>query len=436
MSDLLPSNPDLEKAVLGACMNWPDLIADVRKALPSDAFWLTMHQNLYHAILHCHDRDLPVNRHALAQYLTAKGKIEEVGGAVAVVSEAKEEIATPANVNYHVNLLRGYYVRRQIVMRAEQIRAQALDVTADVDEVLLGASQIDEDLATSQGVAVPLKDALNAAADRITWAYEHKGELAGFPTGIRKLDAMLSGLERGNYIVIGARPSEGKTALGLEIARRASEKTPVLIVSREMPAVSLAQRLISRESGVNSQVMRSGHMSEDAWERVGKGILSAGERTILIDDKSLTACDVRASVRENVKRHGVGVVIVDYLQMLGDIRGEKYGGREEAVTARSRLMKRIALENDVAMVVLAQLNRQVEGRGERRPRLSDLRESGAIEQDADVVLLLYHPNKGEDGDVASVEILVEKQRNGPTGMINTAFNKHTGEFREVTLREE
>ena len=425
---LLPSNPDLEKAVLGALMVFPDTIPDVTEALPPEAFYVPANRNLFQAIVSLHSRGKPVDRYSVVETLRQMGKIEEVGGIVGVIC-LEDEVATAANVQYQAKLLRDYWVRRVIISRTEQIRDRAFGDDADADDLLNDLQTAGTDLLKSEGNLTSITEAAHEAVDRIGWASEHPGEIAGFPTGIKKLDQMLNGIERANYYIIGARPSEGKTALGLEIARSSCTKTPVLVVSREMPAHSLVARMIARDTGVNSQALRLGNISGDAWGEVARATTGIQGREIHFDETSRTADDVRAAVRRAKQKYDVGLVVVDYLQLLGNIRGEKYGSRDEGVTARSRLMKQIALEQNVAIVVLAQLNRQVEGRPDRRPQLHDLRESGAIEQDADTVLMLYHPNKENPQD-NSLEIWVRKQRNGPVGKVLAYFDAETGAIGE------
>ena len=435
---LTPQEVGVEKAVLGAMLVDNRAIAPVADILGDEsAFYNSAHRKIYAAILELHRKNEPADQVTITNVLEAAGQAEEVGGAP-VVAGIAGEVYTAANAEFHARIVLEAAIRRRLIDSCTQTIEEAYRKTEDVHEIIDRAEQ--RALAVGRGVhtaePVSWSDAVSAAADRIEWAADHPGEVPGLSTGIPHLDQILGGLEGSTLYVLAARPSEGKTAVGLAIARNVALRgIPVQFVSREMPARALGLRGVSQAARVNMQAARLGRLSERGWDHLVAAIPGEGRLPIRCDDTSVTATEVRASARRAVRK-GAKLVVVDYLQIVDPPPG-RYGNREQEVAAISRTMKAMAKELDVPVLVLAQISRAVESRENRRPQLQDLRESGSIENDADVVMFLYRPGfqklkeaKTQEERTAAredkrMEIIVRKQRQGEVGTVDTYFDPDT-----------
>ena len=433
---ILPHNIDIERAVLGACLLGDlDAIDRVATILQSEQFYHTHNRKIYNAILNVTESGTPVDEITVTDELTRMGELEEVGGPYGVVS-LKREMATTANVEYHAEIVRERYVRRHLITQTEQIQARCYDETEDVAEIAGAAAGI------CDGIEAPARDAWETLADisdrvgdRIDEAYAAGGEILGVTSGLSGLDRLTAGFQRQDLILVAARPSIGKTALGLHIAVSAAGSVPVGFVSAEMGNEAIGLRILSMLSGVDSHRLRLGRVREDEWGAITQARERMSTMPIHASDCITEAGQIVIEARKLKRAHDIGLLITDYIQLIEPQRGRKFDNREREVASIGTAHKRLAKELNIPVVALCQLNRNVEGRSDKRPGLSDLRESGALEQDADIVLFLYPPGKygekDEDGMLMPhtlCEVIVGKQRNGPVGTVQAFFDPTLGRW--------
>ena len=438
---MAPHNTEAEEAALGSLLLDPDAIFKVASFLEPGDFYREKNGWIYDAVRELHNRREPADFVTLCDELERRGQLEEVGGA-AYITFLINAVPTAIHAEYYARIVERTAILRRLISAAGQIAAIAYEDAEDVDEVvdraeqvLFGVSQrrIARDL-------VPIKQIIGTYYDRIDYLYQHRGELIGIPTGFPLLDKLLGGLQPSDLIIVAGRPSMGKTSLALSIAQNAARKfnQRVAFFSLEMSSEQVVQRLVSAETGIDSQRLRLGDLRDDEWPLFveATGILS--EVPIFVDDTpSISALQMRTKARRLHAEHGLDLVIVDYLQLMrGDTRAEN---RVQEISAISRALKGLARELSVPVVAVSQLSRAVEARRDHLPILSDLRESGSIEQDADVVMFIYreeiYDSDTERKNIA--DIIVAKHRNGPTGKIPLFFQKELAQFHELELvREE
>jgi replicative DNA helicase len=424
---MAPHNTEAEEAVLGSLLIDPDAIFKVASFLAPEDFYREKNGWIYDAIRDLHNRREPADFVTLCDELERRGQLEEVGGA-AHITFLINAVPTAIHAEYYARIVERTAILRRLIGAAGQIAAIAYEDAEDVDEVvdraeqvLFGVSQrrIARDL-------VPIKQIIGTYYDRIDYLYQHRGELIGTPTGFPLLDKLLGGLQPSDLIIVAGRPSMGKTSFALSVAQNAARKfnQRVALFSLEMSSEQVVQRLISAETGIDSQRLRQGDLRENEWPLFveATGILS--EVPVFVDDTpSISALQMRTKARRLHAEHGLDLIIVDYLQLMrGDTRAE------------NRVQ-----EMNLPLVAVSQLSRAVEARKDHRPILSDLRESGSIEQDADVVMFIYREEiydpETELKNIA--DIIVAKHRNGPTGKVPLFFKTELAQFHEVEfLREE
>jgi replicative DNA helicase len=438
---MAPHNTEAEEAVLGSLLIDPDAIFKVAPFLGPDDFYREKNGWIYDAISDLHNRREPADFVTLCDELERRGQLEEVGGA-AYITSLINAVPTAIHAEYYGHIVERTAILRRLISAAGQIAAIAYEEAEDVDEVvdraeqiLFGVSQrrIARDL-------VPIKQIIGDYYDRIDYLYQHRGEPIGIPTGFPMLDKLLGGLQPSDLVIVAGRPSMGKTSLVLSIAQTASRKfnQHAAFFSLEMSAEQVVQRLISAETDIDSQRLRLGNIEDDEWPLFvqATGILS--EVPIFIDDTpSISALQMRTKARRLHAEHGLDLVIVDFLQLMqGDVRAEN---RVQEISSISRSLKGLARELNVPVLAVSQLSRAVEARHDHIPILSDLRESGSIEQDADVVMFIYREEMyNPDTELKNIaDIIVAKHRNGPTGKIPLFFKKDLAQFHEVEfIREE
>ncbi len=436
-----PQAVELERAVLGALLLNPeslDLI--VNKLKPKD-FYKRAHQEIYKAILHLYDKADPIDILTVSEHLHKTGQLEQVGGRVALV-ELSEQVATSSNSEYHAQIVREKAILRQLIDTAERVLKESYDVAAEPHAMLDRTEQAIFEISEFQDRqdVEQLKDMLPGAFDVIEELQKAGGRFRGLPTGFTELDDKLSGLHAGDLVVIAGRPSMGKTAFALNIAEHIAirEKKPSVLFSLEMSKEQLVFRLLCSVARVDSHALRTGRLKSSEWPRLSAACGPLDESEIWIDDTpSMSILELRGTARRLKRRNNIGLVIVDYLQMMrGPASAEN---RQQEITAISHGLKALAKELEIPVIALSQLSRAPEQRGgDRRPQLADLRESGAIEQDADVVMFIYRPERYDikkDKDGRSVEniaeVIISKQRNGPTGVIRLLFNKEFVRFENL-----
>lgn len=429
---LLPQDLEAEQSTLGCILQNPLAVSEVAEVLTADDFFEPKHRRLFVMALEMEQAGTPIDIVTMRDELI-KRKIDDFGYTTATIADALSAeiiMAVPSNANarWYSAIVREKAQRRRIIMHGRDLQSRANDLTTRVDEILEHASHSLEEIG-SRGAIRGEDDflmQLQAAFDGL----EQRVHLTGVPTGFIELDDILSGLQPGELILIGARPSMGKTAFGLNIALHAMNRdVPTMLFSLEMSKRSIAQRMLCMEGQVNAHLVRRGMHSADDVAKLGEALTRFVGKPLTVDDSSSpTVYQIRNGVRLRSRERRVELVIIDYLQLMKAGRAEN---RQVAVSDISRELKALARDLNVPVVVLAQLNRQVEGRTDNRPRMSDLRESGALEQDADVVLMLhreeyYNPNKEDTKGLA--EIIVAKQRNGPTGTIQLRWNAQWTRF--------
>lgn len=439
---LPPQALEVEQAVLGAILLERDALAKVTDALRAEIFYKPAHQEIFNAAVELFHNGEPVDLHTLTQALRRLGTLQQVGGPV-YLAELTQHVASAANVEFHARILVQKFIQRELIQVCSELQLDAYDDTKDVFETLNEAEQKLYGLSGDnlRREAESMKSLGEKVEERLQELAKRKGGLTGISSGYSQLDRLTSGWQKSDLVILAARPGMGKTAFALNLARNAAmdANTPVLLFSLEMGATQLAQRLVAAEAEIDSQRMRTGQLDDYMWtqlhDRVGK--LSAAP--IYIDDTpGLNVYDLRAKCRRLKADKGIGMVMIDYLQLMsGD--GNKNSNREQEISKISRSLKMLAKELDIPVLALSQLSRAVETRsGDKRPMLSDLRESGAIEQDADMVMFLYRPDYYPDApnpegvnSQGICEVIIAKQRNGPVDTVQLQFVKEFGKFRDL-----
>lgn len=429
-----PNDLDAEKAVLSAIMIDQDVIHQVYDQLKADDFYHPSHQILYRAMVQLRDTNQPVDLTVLASFLRSEEQLEAIGG-ISTLAEISDYEATPANAEHYAKIIRGASVKRNLISVASEIVTAGFDPSEEAAKLLDHAeSKIFElSQAEAKSSLAPLDEQMHDTFNHIEMLMTRGGELTGCSTGFSEFDKMTGGLQPGDLIIIAARPSMGKTALTLNIARNAAVLADkhVAVFSLEMTTRSLVMRMLSSEAEVDFSTFHKGLISVDAHGRLADAAGKLSRAGVWIDDSGApTILEIRAKCRRLHAQQGLDMVIVDYLQLAhGDGRIDS---REQEISQISRGLKGLAKELNIPVVALSQLNRGPESRGaeEKRPMLADLRESGAIEQDADVIGFIYRDivyNKAtEYPDKA--ELIIAKQRNGPTGTVNLKFEGRFARF--------
>ena len=430
------SDKEAEQAVLGAMMTEKSVIPPVIALLghTSDAFFTTDHQLIYTAILAVYDRVSNADPLLVADELKRTNQINRAGGA-GYLYELQAPIVETESTEFYADILHEKATRRQLIQAGSQIRELAQDETVELTEVLNQSQEAVFELGQNESERGfhPIRPLITTSIDAIEKLYHKADRFLGIPTGFMDFDHMTSGLQPGNFIIIAARPGMGKTTLVLNMAQNIAleQERPVAIFSLEMPAQDIVMRMLSAEAHIDFGRLRTGNFSEDYWRPLTEGASRLAEASILINDnRGLTVQGLRAEGRRLKGEHNeLALIIVDYLQLL---RGTgRYNAREQEISEISRALKILAWELNVPVIACSQLSREVERRPDKQPQLSDLRESGAIEQDADIVAFLYREDYYEEeeiGDRVEANLMIKKQRNGPTGTVVLYFTKKQMRF--------
>ena len=427
-----PQNLEAEQAVIGSMLIEANAVVSALEILRPEDFYKESHRIIFKQIAEMADRLEAVDVVTVAENLRNAGYLDKIGG-TAELARLANFVPTAANVEYYAKIVAEKAILRRLIAASTEIAATAYDSQYEVDEILDKAEetifQISQRRAT-QGY-VHLKDVLVETMEKLEYLASHKGNVVGLSSGFSDLDYLTSGFQPSDLIILAARPAVGKTSLGLNIARNVAirEDCPVAIFSLEMPREQVAQRLLCSEAAINSQKLRSGFLTDDEWRRLSIALGRLSEAKIFIDDTpGISVMEVRAKARRIKAEHGLGLVVVDYLQLM---RTRKQENRQQEISEISRSLKGLARELDVPIIAMSQLSRAVEQRQDRRPVLSDLRESGAIEQDADVVIFLYTEPELEQNN--AIELNVAKQRNGPTGSLKLFFSREICRFGDLDV---
>jgi replicative DNA helicase len=434
-----PQDVLAEQCVLGAMLLSKDAIADVVEVLRPTDFYRPAHQTVYDAVIDLYGKGEPADAVTIAAELTRTGTLERIGGAP-YLHTLIASVPTAANASYYAEIVRERAILRRLVEAGTKVvqlgYGAAGGAGGDVDDVVDRAQAAVYEVVerrTSEDYT-PISETLMKALEELEKIQGHNGALSGVPTGFRDLDALTNGLHPGQLIVIAGRPGLGKSTLGMDIMRSASIKhgmTSVLF-SLEMGKSEITMRLLSAEARVQLQAMRAGGMSDNDWNKVARRMSEVASAPLYIDDSpNLTMMEIRAKARRLRQRHQLSLVVVDYLQLMSSPR--RVDNRQQEVAEMSRSLKLLAKELEVPVIAISQLNRGAEQRADKRPQLSDLRESGAIEQDADIVILLHREDfyDRESNRAGEADLIVAKNRNGPTKDIPVSSALHYSCFADM-----
>ncbi len=430
-----PHSLEAEQSVLGAMLLDKDAIAKAIDILVVDDFYREAHRIIFDAVVTLYNRAEPVDLIMVTELLRQKNALESVGGA-SYISSLANMVPTAANAEYYASIVKDKSIYRALVNAGNQISSMGFESGQDVEQTMDRAQQLIFNI--SQKGRIKTIDDMNTVLmrtfDRIERLYETKGAVTGVPTGFTEMDRMLSGLQPSELIIIAARPSMGKTALALNIATHVAlnDKKPVLIFSLEMSQDLLAQRMLCAQASVNAQELRRGNLTDSDWPKLSQAIGRLSEAPIFIDDTpTISALEIRSRARKLKIEKGLGLIVIDYLQLIqGKGRTES---RQQEIAEITRSLKSLARELEVPVLSLAQLSRAVEATADKKPMLSHLKESGEIEQSADVVAFIYRDEyynvDTENKNIA--EIIIAKQRNGPTGSFQLYWQKEYTRFRNL-----
>lgn len=440
MERLPPQNIEAEQSVLGSLLIDREAIVKVAAFLQRDDFYREAHAQIYAAILDLHERREPADFVTLSDELQRREQLEAVGGA-AYLTSLINSVPTSIHVEYYAHIVERTAILRRLIEAAGKIASLAYEEAEDVDAVVDRAEQVLFDVSqrrVSRGL-VSIKNILTEYYDRIEYLHQHQGEMVGLPTGFVDLDRLLGGLQRSDLIIVAGRPGMGKSSFGLTIAHNVALKhnKVVAFFSLEMSGEQLVQRLIASETGISSQRLRIGDIHDIEWDKMVKAGGSLSETMVFVDDTpSPSPMEVRTKSRRLAAEYGLDLIIVDYLQLLRS--GIQSENRVQEVSYISRSLKGLARELNVPVIAMSQLSRAVENRTDKKPILADLRESGSIEQDADVVLFIYRDEQyNTDTDRKNIaDILVAKHRNGPTGQISLRFVSEQTKFMDLDTYHE
>jgi len=436
---LPPQNTEAEQSLLGCLMLDKEAIVKVVDFIKAEDFYKGIHQDIYQAMFDLYERSDPIDILSVSGRLKEKGRLEEIGGS-AYLTALINTIPTATHISNYAKIVRQKKILRDLISASEEIGLSAFDESEEVDILLDKAEKTVFNIgqrALTQAF-IPIKEILPETFERLDMLSKHQGGLRGVPTGFKDLDNKLAGLQKSDLIILAARPAMGKSSLALDIARNVAIFTnqPVGLFSLEMSKDQLADRLISSVANIDSWHLRTGRLQNDDFSRIqhAMGILS--EAPIYIDDAgSVNILQMRAMARRLQANKGLALLVVDYLQLMQPMN--RFASPVQQVSENSRALKILAKELNVPVLVLSQLSRAVEARVPQIPRLSDLRESGAIEQDADVVMFIYREDVYNENSLkpGQAQVLIEKHRNGPVGSIDLFFDKERVSFRNLDRAE-
>lgn len=443
-----PQNIEAEQAVLGAMLIDKEAIAKATELLSADDFYREAHRVIFSAMLELYNKNEAVDMVTVTEILKRDNKLEDIGG-IAYITSLANVVLTAANVKYHAEIVAEKSVLRQLVRVSTEIAAMGYEANDDVGTLLDTAESRILEISNRKKKAdfTAINDILMDSVQSIESLLQNKGGLTGLPAGFADLDKLTSGLHPSDFIILAARPSMGKTALALNIVQNVAlrahkviggEPRSVAFFSLEMSKEQLVNRMLCAEAGIDSQRLRVGEMHDEDWTHLWDACDTMSRAKIYIDDTAgITAMDMRSRARRLKAEHGLDLIVVDYLQLMqGSGKRNNSGDRQQEVSEISRSLKALARELDVPVLALSQLSRSVESRQVKRPMLSDLRESGSLEQDADIVAFLYREDYyNPDTENKHTELIIAKHRNGPVDTVNLFFQKQFTKFVGFTKRE-
>ena len=434
-----PHSEEAELAVLGSMLSSKEAVSQTVQWLEPKDFYKDAHMKIFSAMIKLFDQAEPIDTLSVSEYLKKNNDLDMVGG-IYFLTGLVEMVPTAAHIERYAKIVKEKALLRKLITLSHGIAKEAYDDSLDVSEILEKSEQSMFEITQNQlkGGFEQINQGIISALNDLEEKRKKDSVVTGVPSGLLELDELTSGFQKGELVIIAGRPSMGKTALALSMIRNAALEADMGIgmFSLEMGNQSLAMRLLCAEARVNMHFVRTGKLPSKLWKNLGLAAGELEEAPIYLDDTpAITVRELRAKARRLVSKNKIDMIVVDYLQLMQGPRGVE--NRQQEISVISRSLKALAKEIDVPVVALSQLSRAVEQRQDRRPQLSDLRESGAIEQDADVVIFLYRPwvYSGEDEDEGKAEIIVSKQRNGPTGKVEATFIKQYARFENLSKEE-
>lgn len=441
----LPQNLEAEMAVLGCSFLTNYALDKVCEELDSDMFISEPNRRIFDAIKSLHQSKIPLDSATVKNEIEKKGSINLIGG-IEYLSEVIDSVITAANVDYYIDIVREKALRRKLIDVTNTITSSAYDEEENTNDLIDDAERkiFSVTKARKAGEFKTIGEVMRSTQQELERLAKNQNEITGIPSGFYDLDKLTSGFHPNELIILAARPAMGKTAFGLNLAVNAAQKTDkaVAIFNMEMSAEQLALRMIATAGGIEQNKLKTGRLEHNDWKKVNEAMSELGDTNLYIEDSSgMTISEIRAKCRRlATQEKGLGLVVIDYLQLItGSAKYE--GNRQQEVSEISRSLKTMAMELKIPVIALAQLSRSVELRENKRPIMSDLRESGSIEQDADIVAFLYRDdyyNKpaGDSSNVSITELIIGKHRNGGTGTIELLFERDMSNFRNYIKKEE
>ena len=431
-----PQALEAEEAVLGSMLTTKEAVSKGMQWLTANQFYKRAHESIFSCMTDLFDKGEPIDTISVVDYLKKKKELKSVGG-MHYITGLAESVPTTANVEHYAKIVLEKYLLRKLIQVSHEVSKDAFEDAQDVEEILDAAESAIFNISEKRlrGGFKHIDPILHNTFEELDKIASKPGSVTGVASGLMDLDDITSGFHPGELIIVAGRPGMGKTALALSMGRNAAilDKTGVGMFSLEMANHQLAMRLLCAEGRVDSHLVRTGKLPKTQWKNLSIAVGSLAEAPIYLDDTpSMSVLEVRAKARRLKAEHDVGLIIVDYLQLMTGPKGSE--SRQQEISQISRSLKALSKEINVPVIGLSQLSRAVESRSDRRPQLSDLRESGAIEQDADVVIFLYRPwvYSQEDDDRGKAEIIVAKQRNGPTGIVEATFIDRFARFENLS----
>ncbi|HEX9780053.1 MAG TPA: replicative DNA helicase [bacterium] len=429
-----PQSLDAEQAVLGSMLLEEDAVVQAAELLEEPVFYKDGHRKLFSALLALYRDNVPIDLVTVTESLKRQNLLEAVGGA-GYLASLTSMVPAAANVPHYCRIVKSKAILRNLIHASTQIASECFEEVQEPDLLLDRAEARIFDIASNKlkRDAVPMKEIIRNSIEMIDALYQRKGMITGLPTGFEELDQLLAGLQPADFVVVAGRPAMGKSAFALCVAEHVAlaQKSGVALFSLEMSKEHVVQRMLCSHARINAHAVRSGMLSTSDWPNLTRAAGKLSEAPIFIDDTpGVSILELRAKARRLKSRHDVGLIILDYLQLMDASMGIGSENRQQEISVISRGIKALARELSVPVIAVSQLSRAPERRESFRPRLSDLRESGAIEQDADVVLMLFREDyyNPTDANKGVAEIIIAKQRNGPTGSVKLAFIKDFTRF--------
>lgn len=441
MLKLLPQSVEAEEAVLGAILVNPLSLGRIVEFIKPESFYKPAHKIIYESMLELFKKNEPIDIVTVSEHLRNDEKLEDAGGR-AYINDLALNVVTTANVEFYAKIIQEKEIKRALINAGSEIVAMSYE-NEETDAVLDNAQKLIFNIAAQKDTSdlVPIQDLVVSSYEQIESRYNNRQELVGVTTGFYDLDALTSGLQKSDLIILAARPSMGKTAFALNLAQNVAlkGKKAVAIFSLEMPKQQLVKRMLCSEAEVDTSRVTAGNLQNNDWQKLMDAMTKFADARIYIDDTSgVTATDIKAKCRRlMLEEKELGLIVIDYLQLMEG--GGNPNDRNQQISAISRSLKGLARELDVPIIALSQLSRGVEARNDKRPMLSDLRDSGAIEQDADIVMFIYRDeyyNRDDVENKGKAEVIIAKHRNGPVGNINLLFQSNITKFKNPTKTNE